>query len=230
MICTKRRPNSKPKGGIFPILLVSSAWPNSPFTPLHRNAYSLLAGFIVTTVLAGFLAALKDLRDGRIYLPDDIRALTSEPVFSSLPKPPGRKGNHLLKSRNQYSLLHTISNDWESPLLAKAARTLYAELALDTKGQSARCILIASATPEEGKTLTTIALARAAAETGRQVLVIDCDFRNSAYQCPAGGSGGLASILRGEVEPQDTVIQTSLRGLEVVEAGVADTEPAHAFH
>ena len=31
------------------------------------------------------------------------------------------------------------------------------------------------------------------------------------------------------MEPQDTVIQTSMKGLEVIEAGVADTEPAMLF-
>jgi Mrp family chromosome partitioning ATPase len=216
---TERRDHPSARLVSLAELPVKPAWP--------KRLRLLAAGFAVTTFLAGFLTVLNP-RGRRIRLPSDIRELTSGPVFSSLPSPRVRKGSQLLENRNQLSLLEAIRSDWESQLLARAARTLYAELALDTNQQRGRCILIASAKQGEGKTLATVAIARAAAESGRRVLVIDCDLRHSADQPPGAGSG-LADILRGEMEPQDTVIQANVEGLEVIQTNAVDNEPAILF-
>jgi len=61
-----------------PARLVSLAeFPLRPSSP--KRLRLLAAAFVITTFLAGFLTALRDLRGRRIDLPGDIRALTSEP-------------------------------------------------------------------------------------------------------------------------------------------------------
>jgi Mrp family chromosome partitioning ATPase len=187
----------------------------------------LAAGFAITTVLAGFLAVRREEGDQRIRLPRDVQALTSEAILAPLPLPAAWRGIPRLGLHRQkrLSVLEETATEWGSPL-ADAARTLYMRLALGPNWQG-RCILIASAAPKEGKTFTTIALARAAAENGRQVLVIDCDLRSSAGARRT--AGGLAAILRGELEPQEAAIQTNLKGLQVLEAGLAESNPAMLF-
>src|SRR5208337_701754 len=65
-----------------PARLVSLAeLPVRPSSP--KRLRLLAAGFVMSAFLAGFVAALKDQRSRRIRFPGDIRAFTSEPVFSS---------------------------------------------------------------------------------------------------------------------------------------------------
>jgi Mrp family chromosome partitioning ATPase len=58
--------------------------------------------------------------------------------------------------------------------------------------------------------------------------MIDCDLRTPTGSGPQAVNG-LASVLRGEIEPQEAVVQTGLAGLDAVQAGPADSDPAMLF-
>jgi Mrp family chromosome partitioning ATPase len=99
---------------------------------------------------------------------------------------------------------------------------------LATQGAAHKSVLVASAMQSEGKTFTAIALARAAARSGRNVLIVDCNMMQPAATKIAGylPKAGLAEILRGEIEPAQTVIPTSMPGLSLIGAGcLNDSDP-----
>jgi Mrp family chromosome partitioning ATPase len=215
--------------------LVSLAeFPVQPASP--KRIPLLAAGLAIATTLAGFWAVRRDHADRSIRRTSDIKALTSDPVLASMPLDatlPARRIPVLrwlaVKARPRISPLGAVAVDWESPRVADAARELYAQLGLSDRAKG-RSILVASAAPGEGKTFTTMALARAAVESGRKVLVIDCDLRSpTAANFGPQAANGLASLLRGEIEPPEAVFQTSLKRLEVIHAGLEYSDPAALF-
>jgi len=207
--------------------------PAGPYFP--KRLPLLAAGFVISAMIAGFLVLRRGPGDQKIRQPRDLQALTSKPVLASLPRTasltlsPAKMLDHLLVARESaLPLAGAVGADWESPLFADAARALYARLLLDVNGKRGASILVASGTRGEGKSSTTMALGRAAAESGRKVLVINCDLRLAAAPAPAErpGDAGLASVLRGEIGPQDAVVQTGVPGLDVIQPGLAVSVPA----
>jgi Mrp family chromosome partitioning ATPase len=137
-----------------------------------------------------------------------------EPVLGSIPE---------CKHRNDGILGARLE-----PAVTEAARALYARLLIADGQKARRCILIASAMPGEGKSFTARVLARAAAESGRRVLIIESNFRRVDSPAPTKDSApsGLAGILRGEIEPQEAIRQTSVAGVDLISAGSLSGNPA----
>ncbi len=127
-----------------------------------------------------------------------------------------------------WELIGAAGQAWESGTPGEYAQALYTRLVLAGAGKVPRSILICSATPGEGKTFTTLALAKSAAANGRRVLVIGCNMRRPALAGQLGVSPaiGLADILRGEIEPEQAVVETALPGIWFISSGALRGDPA----
>ena len=203
-----------------------------PRVPYFPKPVPLLAGGIMIAAILATLAALRrDTGDQTVRRTRDSSSLTLEPVLACLPLERHSSGNRMqgLKSplrwvsppENEAALFRAIAAGAHDPLVAGAARSLHARLLLAGDNKARRCILVSSAGPGEGKTFTVTALARAAIESGRRVLVIECNLCRPVAAARPGSSaaGGLAGILRGEIEAHEAVIQTPLPGLEFIGSG-----------
>ena len=198
-----------------------------PSEPSFPKRFQLLsAGLVIATAFASFAALRRDISDQSVRRPRELELLTSEPVLASLPLCRADRRNRVSPFR--WTENRPVGAGWESPLVADHARALWARLLLADNHGSARSILVSSSARGEGKTFTTWAVARAAAESGRRVLLIDCNLRGSAVPARSrpGAANGLASILRGEAEPEVTAISTPVQGLELIRAGLAEGDPA----
>ncbi|MER5354012.1 hypothetical protein ABT093_27210 [Kitasatospora sp. NPDC002551] len=91
-------------------------------------------------------------------------------------------------------------------------------------------VLVASGGSRDGRTITIANLAAALAETGREVLVLDCDFRHPQLHAHLGvGDGpGMAELLSGERlgELDDLVRPTNVAGVSLITGGNTTAYPA----
>ncbi|MEV4560325.1 P-loop NTPase [Kitasatospora sp. NPDC049285] len=96
--------------------------------------------------------------------------------------------------------------------------------------EPAPVVLVMSGRSGDGRTTTVANLAAALAETGRQVLVLDCDFREPELRGHFGvGDGpGMAELLSGEQlpDPVDLIRRTSVPGVALITGGHTTTYPA----
>ncbi|MER5866721.1 AAA family ATPase [Kitasatospora sp. NPDC002040] len=105
-----------------------------------------------------------------------------------------------------------------------------AELVSRRLAQPAPVILVMSGRSGDGRTTTVANLAAALAETGREVLVLDCDFRHpQAHEhFGVGGGPGMAELLSGEQLPEldDLIRRTNVDGVHLITGGNATAYPA----
>ncbi len=209
-----------------------------PKVPYFPKRTPLLAAALTLALMLGILAALRsDVTDRTVRRTQELEALTMVPVLGILPRLEPHKA-HPARARDERlvrelerlarglaekaaAAIGAAGQAWESGTPEESGQALYTRLALAGAGKALRSILICSATPGEGKTFTTLALAKSAAENGGKVLVIDCNMRRPALAGQLGISptNGLAEILRGEIEPEQTVVKTALSGISFISSG-----------
>jgi capsular exopolysaccharide synthesis family protein len=99
-------------------------------------------------------------------------------------------------------------------------------------GDDIRTIVVTSAMPNEGKSTVTLDLARSLTESGKRVLVLDTDMRNSVYvgrlrasDAHGGEIFGLSHFLSGQKKLEDVLYGTEVPGLFMIFAGPAVPNP-----
>jgi receptor protein-tyrosine kinase len=94
----------------------------------------------------------------------------------------------------------------------------------DASGPSARCIMVTSARPAEGKTFVSINLALAlASERDLNVLLIDCDTRSHGFADVLGipAAAGLVDVLSGDLDLAEALMRTNIANLSLLPSGAA---------
>ncbi len=196
--------------------LVDRAVPGrKPFSPKYalNFAIGLAGGLALGVALAFFVAYLDD----RVKSAYDIEAVVGLPLLSIVPR-----------------FKPTSSNDPESfeapkdPEVIEAFSTLYSSLRLKDEGRTAKCIVITSTVPGEGKSLIARNLAICFASHGERVLLIDCDLRR-----PTAHRGFKVDNLAGVIDvctkgtPPEEVIQKNVRpNLDLMTSGGRSENPA----
>lgn len=107
-------------------------------------------------------------------------------------------------------------------------RRLRTKLLQQSASKPYRSLLIASASPEEGKTLTVLNLALTYAMLPSfKVLVVDGDMRQGGLGKCLGldGRPGLGNLIDGSITERDAVLDCSEIGLHVVVRGTSRTPP-----
>ena len=114
-----------------------------------------------------------------------------------------------------------------SPAFQERLRGLSARLTAAARGKKARKVLITSPGNADGKTLLALTFAQKLALTGRRVLTVECDPFNPAFEAALclRRSGGLQSVLRGEMHPRDAVVGTANPNLDALAAGIPTENP-----
>ncbi|WP_327683188.1 polysaccharide biosynthesis tyrosine autokinase [Kitasatospora sp. NBC_00458] len=147
-----------------------------------------------------------------------------EPLVRARPSDPAAEAYRSLRS----TLLLTGPDSLARPAGGEGwdpAETVSRRLA-----EPAPVVLVTSGTSRDGRTTTIANLAAALAETGREVLVLDCDFRHPELHAHLGvGDGpGMAELLSGERlgELDDLIRPTNVEGVSLITGGHATAYPA----
>ncbi|KQR62873.1 polysaccharide biosynthesis tyrosine autokinase [Frigoribacterium sp. Leaf172] len=176
----------------------------------------LLLGGLVGLCAGVAAAALRARLDTRIRNRADIEAVTGGPVLGALA---------FDRDAGQRPLV--VAVDPRSPFAEsfRALRTSVQFIGLD---RTARCLVVTSALPAEGKTTTVANLAVALSETGSRVIVVDTDLRlpRLAELLGLEGAVGVSDVLLGRADLADAVQPWGRGGLAVLPAGTLPPNPS----
>jgi capsular exopolysaccharide synthesis family protein len=231
--------------GQLPINQIQVVDPSSPATAPYspKPAVNILLGMIAGLMLSGAIAYLWEKRDNSVRLPGHARILLNVPelgVIPSVKQEGGRKwrfGNW--NNWNNWNKDGSEEANREFVQVFKTAQsgqaaafrpaesfrvTLASLLRESVTGGRPQAILVTSPSPAEGKTTVASNLGMALAETGRNVLLVDGDFRrprlHHVFDLP--NNWGLTSLLADGANMQEVVgMPTAFPGLSVLPSGPA---------
>jgi exopolysaccharide transport family protein len=186
---------------------------------------------IVLIALAGGLALglglafLIELMAPGIVKPEDAERALDVPLLAALP---GLKR----KSDGMIDPLMAIRLMVAHPrgIFAEAIRGLRHEIDARRTGPGARVLLVASALPNEGKTIVASNIAHHYAQTGSRVLLIDADLRKAELTGLLGLAGrtGIADTLMGAGPVELAIVRDSVSQLNVLPAARAPGDEVSA--
>ena len=169
--------------------------------------------FVFALFLGAGLALLRDRLDTRLGSEDELSRELGVPILARVPSIARRR---LSRSREQRFL--------------EAFRVLRTNLAFLSPQVPLSSVVLASASPAEGKSTSAIALARVMAEQGRRVLVIEGDLRRPAlgrlYEVGDPALKGLTHYLALGWRFEEVVHETSVRNVFLMPAGAVPPNPS----
>ncbi|QQA41927.1 GumC family protein [Pelagovum pacificum] len=173
------------------------------FPVVPNLPYSLGVGAVVGALIGGALTIGWQISVSRIRSSGQVATLTGAPVLA------------------QMSRLPKDLDDLKPGTPAgEELRNLRTSLLL--RRETAQVILVASAESGDGKTTISAALAKSFAEVGRRTLLVDCDLRRrqaSAKYGRRGIMGGFADVILGRTSLDQSVIRSSMEGVDLLQAG-----------
>lgn len=180
-----------------------------PLTPSKPNKALLLGlALVIAIIVALGAVGLLEVVSSGVKSVDDLRQLGIEtlaavPLLRSL-----RLGS---SPPSDFIITKPMS------AYAEAHRSLRSSLLLGRHADY-RVVMVASTTPDEGKTTTTLSLARVMAMSGDRVLAIDCDLRFAGLTKVVGAVSemGLVEVLRGEGDAAAAIQQDKVENAYVL--------------
>lgn len=161
--------------------------PSAPTSP--QKSLDVALGLVVGLAGGAALVLWRAARDETIRSAADAVAAVGAQVLSEIPG-----GSDLRPAASGAPL----GAGWDSPR-SEAYRRLRTSLQFKADGDRAGVVVVASASPGEGRTTTAANLATAMAIAGKRVILIDGDLREPRLSEQFGydGETGLSDVLRG---------------------------------
>ena len=105
-------------------------------------------------------------------------------------------------------------------VMQNAVKTLATNIRFASVDNPVRSIVVTSSIPNEGKSTIAVALSEALASGGKSVLLVECDMRRCSIAGMLGvhAQSGLYAVLASQVELEDAVVRTSMRGVSFLDA------------
>lgn len=212
--------------------------PTEPVSP--RPMINLLLGLILGVLAGAALAVGRELMDTRVRGGTDALLATGNlPVLGVVPRMGAgralRTGSLrqvipiLTRGPSGHSLVK-LRRDAGHPEL-EAFRALRARLLRPRAGGAPRLVVVASASPGDGKSTVSVNTATAFAQRGTRVLLADADLRggvlHGVFDAPQGP--GLADVLAGRATLDEAVREVEAGGgrtLYLLPAGTLPLDPA----
>ncbi len=187
--------------------------------PIKPNKLLVMLAALMVGWVAGIgIALVQEWRDARFRNPQEILSLLGTSVLGLVPRINARLSP---VARGQILYLDTHSPS------AEAYRSVRTSLHLGAYRES-KTILLASATPGEGKSTTASNLAIAFAQAGHRTLLIDCDMREPVLHLifETSGAIGVSSVIAGEEKLADAIQRTRVPGLYLLPCGPVPANPS----
>jgi len=207
-----------------PEIIEEAEKPLFPSKP--RKALTLMVGGMLGLFLGLGIALFREYRDNSMHTAENVTSSIDVPVFGKLPS---------FGIRDRKSGRIALINDADSfrsdrfrAFYKDSCRTLQLELMATVNKQveheGGLTLLLTSSVPGEGTSTIAANLAVSIAQTGKKVLLVDTDCRDSAQHKPLGMDAdvGLIDILTESASWDDVVRNTSENNLCAIPAGGAD--------
>lgn len=186
--------------------------------------YLLGGGAIGFLVLAG-LAVLLDLADMSFRNPEDIATEIGAPVLGHIP---AMELDKVVKKQNKNvdGSLCTIHHS--RGRVSEAYRSVRTGLFFSNRTGDLKVIQVTSPVPGDGKSTLSSNLAVTMAQSGRNVLLIDADFRRPRIAKLFGidSDKGMATAVAGLCELDEAIHDSSVPFLSVMPGGKRPSNPA----
>jgi capsular exopolysaccharide synthesis family protein len=191
--------------------------PKEPSMP--KWGVMLPIGVVVGLMIGLSISFLLELMDTSIKNPTDISRKVDLPMLGMIP--------HGEDMQEEIENFHLVFRTHPNSLVGEAFRHIHTCLLFSGPASQRRTLLIASASPQDGRTSVAVNLAATAARAGRRVVLVDTNFRQpkikELFACEH--EQGLSSILVGQAEWRDLAIEVE-PNLSVLPAGVLPPNPA----
>ena len=196
------------------VVLMSSADLSSPVRSPSFVKY-LIVGFIAGLVLSYAWVIVRELTDKRIRSVADVSEIIHRPVLGAVPT-----SDSILNGRGLQAVDVSAEEEF---------RKLRTNLRHVQVSAGKRVFVICSPARREGRSTVAINLARVMALSGQRVVLVEGDLREpvmgEVFALPPQRPG-LAHLLIGAATLDQVLVSTSVRGLQVIPAGAAPSNPS----
>ncbi|MEO6245389.1 MAG: polysaccharide biosynthesis tyrosine autokinase [Opitutaceae bacterium] len=203
--------------------VVDQATPSPENKPISPNVVLNLGLGVAGGLGLGFaFAFFVAFIDDRVKSSFDIEGVVGLPLIGIIPQ---------IKGVEQQDKAQIVVNNADRQV-AEAFLTLHSSLRLKDESKSAKCILITSTIPGEGKSFTTTNLALTFAAHGEKVAVIDCDLRkpNIHKSFRVENTRGVIDVCAGKATIEDVMLRNVQPNLDVMPAGGRAKNPTQVLN
>jgi capsular exopolysaccharide synthesis family protein len=191
--------------------------------PAEPNVWHwVIGGFIVGLMAGVAMAFLVAFLDDRVKTAFDIESIVGLPLLGIVPR---------IRHLNSSEKAQAVATNTDRRV-TEAFRSIYSTLKLNDAAKNARCILVTSTVPSEGKSFITTNLALTYAMHGERVLVIDCDLRmpNVAKSMGIERETGLISHLVEHRPLEECMLKDFFPNLDILVTGGKTRNPTQIFN
>jgi len=191
--------------------------PVSPRVTLNLGL-GIIGGLGLGLAFAFFVAFIDD----RVKTSFDIEGVVGLPLIGIIPQ---------IKRMEQSEKAQIVVNNSDRQV-AESFLTLHSSLRLKDESKNAKCILITSTVPGEGKSFTTTNLALTFAAHGEKVAVLDCDLRkpNIHKSFQIENLKGVIDVCAGKATLDDVTVRGVHPNLDVIPAGGRARNPTQILN
>jgi polysaccharide biosynthesis transport protein len=203
--------------------IVDYASPPPEGKPIAPNvALNLGLGIVGGLGLGLAFAFFVAFIDDRVKSSFDIEGVVGLPLIGVIPQ---------IKRMDPADKAQIVVNNADRQV-AEAFLTLHSSLRLKDDSKNAKCVLITSTIPGEGKSFTTTNLALTFAAHGEKVIVVDCDLRkpNVHKSFRMENLKGVIDICAGKAAIGDVVMKNVQPNLDVLPAGGRAKNPTQILN
>lgn len=194
---------------------------NKPSKP--QKARIMGIALVLSLMLGGGLALLRDWVDQRIRSAEEASAILGLPMLGVVPSMSKKQS---IADRGQVVQLDSKS------LAAEAYRTIRTAVFFSVPDGQAKTLLVTSPSSGDGKTTLASNLAIAMAQAGQRVLILDADFRKPMQHNIFGieKSPGISDYLAGLQSLNKTIQPSPVAGLDVLPCGSDVPNPSEMLN
>ncbi len=191
--------------------------PSSP-----KIVLNLALGFIGGIGLGLAFAFFVALIDDRVKSSFDIESVIGLQLVGVIPQ---------IKKMELADKAQIVINNADRQV-AEAFLTLHSGLRLKDDSKNAKCVLITSTIPGEGKSFTTTNLALTFAAHGEKVILVDCDLRKPSIHkgLRLENNRGVIDVCSGTATLDEAVIRNVHPNFDVLPAGGRAKNPTHILN
>jgi polysaccharide biosynthesis transport protein len=191
--------------------------PISPNVPLNLGL-GVVGGVGLGLAFAFFVAFIDD----RVKSSFDIEGVVGLPLIGVIPQ---------IKRMDPVDKAQIVVNNGDRQV-AEAFLTLHSSLRLKDESKTAKCVLVTSTIPGEGKSFTTTNLALTFAAHGEKVVIVDGDLRkpNIHKSFKIENLKGVIDVCGGKATLDDVIIRAVHPNLDVLPAGGRAKNPTQILN